>query len=319
MGAYSPAFHELGLVSVLVCTRNRPQGLEKLLRSLLAEDTVESEIIVVDQSDSPEVTANLIELLASDRVRHVRSQTLGKGAAMNEGLRLARSAYIVCTDDDCEAEPGWIAGMATLLKERPTTAVVFCRVEAPPHDDAIGYVPEYLPSRERRIRRAIASCRHRGLGAGMAIRRDAVMSLGGIDESFGPGSRFGSGDDWDLEIRTLLKGWETLETDQLAITHHGFRTYAEGRAHSVRDWFALGGVAAKPVRAGHPLLALMAVYIVLVDAVVPIVQELTHLRPPRGGRRLIAFGRGFYQGLATPVDRSTLSYRRLRTDPSSAT
>jgi glycosyltransferase involved in cell wall biosynthesis len=300
---------ELGVVSVLVCTRNRPSDLERLLRSLLADPSAESEIIVVDQSDDG-VAKLPADILLIDRVRHVQSKTRGKGAAMNEGLRLARSDYVVCTDDDCEAAPGWIEGMARLLASRPRTAVVFCRVEAPPHDETAGYVPEYLPTRERRIRRTLLSCAHRGLGAGMAIRRDVVMSLGGIDESFGPGSRFGSGDDWDLEVRTLMNGWETFETDRLAITHHGFRTFAEGGSHAARDWVALGAVAAKPVRAGHPALALMAVYVLVVDGLIPVVRDLLRLRKLRGARRVLGFCVGFAQGLSTAVDRSTMSYRR---------
>jgi glycosyltransferase involved in cell wall biosynthesis len=299
---------DLGVVSVLVCTRNRPAELERLLRSLLADTSAESEIIVVDQSDA--MVAVPADILRSDRVRHVQSKTRGKGAAMNEGLRLARSTYVVCTDDDCEAAPGWIGGMARLLASHPRTALVFCRVEAPPHDQTVGYVPQYLPSRERRIRRTLASCAHRGLGAGMAIRRDVVMSLGGIDESFGPGARFGSGDDWDLEVRLLMKGWETFETDRLAITHHGFRTFAEGRVHAARDWVALGAAAAKPVRAGHPALALMAVYILVVDGLTPVVRDLLRLGKLRSAGRVLAFCRGFARGFSTAVDRSTMRYRR---------
>jgi len=136
------------------------------------------------------------------------------------------------------------------------------------------------------------------------------MNLGGIDETFGPGARFGSGDDWDLEVRALLKGWDIFETDRLSITHHGFRTFADGRVHADRDWIALGAVAAKPVRARHPLLVLMAVYVLIVDALLPIAKDVAHFRKPRGVRRVIAFCRGFVRGLATPVDRTTLTYKR---------
>ncbi|MGZ4674336.1 MAG: glycosyltransferase family 2 protein [Ilumatobacteraceae bacterium] len=307
-GSGSISHVDLEVVSVLVCTRNRPKDLERLLRSLLADTSAESEIIVVDQSDA--IAQLPTDILLTERVRHVQSKTRGKGAAMNEGLRMARSAYVVCTDDDCEAAPGWIGGMARLLASNPRTTLVFCRVEAPPHDQTVGYVPQYLPTRERRIRRTLASCAHRGLGAGMAIRRDVVLSLGGIDESFGPGARFGSGDDWDLEVRLLMKGWETFETDRLAITHHGFRTFAEGRVHAVRDWVALGAVASKPVRAGHPALVLMAVYVLVVDGLIPIVQDLVRLRKLQGASRVLAFCRGFAQGMSTAVDRSTMSYRQ---------
>jgi hypothetical protein len=143
----------------------------------------------------------------------------------------------------------------------------------------------------------------------MVVRRSAIATLGGVDASFGPGARFRSGDDWDLEVRMLMSGHRVVETDRIAILHHGFRTYAEGAAHTERDWIALGAVAAKPVRAGHPALLLMAVYVLVADALLPMAVDVAHLRRPRGLRRVMAFLRGFAQGIGTPVDRATLRYR----------
>ena len=295
--------------TALVCTRNRPDDLARLLRSLTGD--VGIEIFVIDQSDDQRSAAVVDDFASAGNVVYVKSRTRGKGAAMNEGLRLARTPIVVCTDDDCEARPGWVTAMTSALASRPRAAVLFCRVEAPVYDTSRGYVPEYLPTGDRRIRRPLQSSAHRGLGAGMAVRLCAVLELEGIDESFGPGARFGSGDDWDLEIRTMMRGWEAFETDKLAITHHGFRTFAEGRLHTARDWRALGAVAAKPVRAGHVAMLLMAAYVVVVDAVVPILRDLLRLRIPHGTTRVTAFCRGFVQGLMTPVDRTALKYRAV--------
>jgi glycosyltransferase involved in cell wall biosynthesis len=304
------------VVSVLVCTCNRPSEVRRAVDSLLADaptdglGAVEIELIVVDQSDNRDAEHALCDLIRDGRIRYVESKTRGKGAAMNEGLQLARSPYVVCTDDDCEAPPGWAANMAALLVVRPRVAVAFCRVEAAPHDLTKGYVPQYLPEREHLLSSPLAAGKHRGLGAGMVLRRDAVLSLGGIDESFGPGARFPSGDDWDLELRVLLKGWEAFETDKHFIVHHGFRTFGEGRIHARRDWLALGAAAAKPVRAGHLAMVWVAAYVFVADAVQPIARDLVALRAPGELQRVLAFCRGFAQGLVSPVDRPTLRYRR---------
>ena len=309
---------EVGVVSVLVCTCNRPAEVRRAVLSLLADaptdgvGVVEIDLIVVDQSDNRDAEQALCDLIRDGHIRYLESKTRGKGAAMNEGLRLARSPYVVCTDDDCEAPPGWAAGMAALLAVRARVAVAFCRVEAAPHDRDKGYVPQYLPDREHLLKSPLAAGSRRGLGAGMVLRRDIVLSLGGIDESFGPGARFPSGDDWDLEIRVLLKGWETFETDKLFTIHHGFRTFSEGRIHARRDWLALGAAAAKPVRAGHLGLVWVAAHVFVVDALLPIALDLLRGRTPEGLQRVLSFCRGFAQGLATPVDRSTLRYRRPR-------
>jgi glycosyltransferase involved in cell wall biosynthesis len=282
-------------------------------RSLL-DDDCELHLVVVDQSDD-DVTAQLFsgpEFV--DRVQYVRSTTRGKGAAMNEGIRLATADVIVCTDDDCEAPPGWVAAMSALVATNPRVAVAFCRVEAPPYDRTLGYIPVYLPDRVRLMTSMLGACAHRGIGAGMALRRDVVLELGGMDESFGPGARFPSADDWDVQLRVLLTGWHALETNELSITHHGFRTYAQGREHTKRDWLALGAAAAKPIRAGHPSGVVLALYVVLTDAIVPIARDLLSLRKPSGAQRIVSFCRGFVRGLRTPVDRRTLHYSVARSD-----
>jgi glycosyltransferase involved in cell wall biosynthesis len=295
-------------VSALVCTRNRPQSLLRTVRSLLGSDSAELELIVVDQSDGPE-TQKALASVADAHLRYVRSQARGKGAALNEGLRLARGAVVVCTDDDCEAAPGWIVQMALALEEQPAAAILFCNVLAGPHDHIAGYVPGFERRTDRRLS-SILDARHGlGLGAGMALRRDVVLSLGGFDETFGPGSRFPSGDDWDISLRALLRGWQVYESARLSILHHGFRTLAEGRAHALRDWRAIGALCAKPIRAGYPTGIVLSVWLFSVQALWPPVLDLLRLRRPAGRSRVVGFIQGFAEGLRTPVDPKTLSFR----------
>src|SRR5215472_15924488 len=98
-----------GLVSVLVCTRNRPDDVMRAVRALLASEGVNLEFIVIDQSDGSATEESLLSFCHDARLRYMHSGRRGKGAAMNEGLELARSDLVVCTDDDCEAPPGWAA------------------------------------------------------------------------------------------------------------------------------------------------------------------------------------------------------------------
>jgi len=114
-----------------------------------------------------------------------------------------------------------------------------------------------------------------------------------------------------------MKGWEVYDMADLKIIHHGFRTFVEGREHARRDWHAMGAAAAKPVRAGHPTLVLIGLYVLLADGLRPIAGDLLHRRRPRGATRVTAFCRGFARGLLTPVDRRTLKYRTSRNGNSS--
>jgi GT2 family glycosyltransferase len=214
----------------------------------------------------------------------------------------------VCTDDDCEAARDWITQMAAMVEEQPRTAILFCNVTAGPHDPSAGYVPAFERSRDRRMSSIIAACHGLGMGAGMALRREAVLSFGGFDETFGPGSRFPSGDDWDVSLRALLSGWDVYECARLSIVHHGFRSRVEGREHSLRDWLAIGALCAKPIRAGYPAGIILSVWLFTTDALWPPLRDILTLRRPSGWMRVAGFIRGFDEGLRTPVHPATLSF-----------
>jgi GT2 family glycosyltransferase len=295
-------------VSALVCTRNRPKSLVRVVRSLLQGDGA-FELIVLDQSDGPESERALDAFQSDHRLRYIRSSARGKGAALNQGIRLATGGVFVCTDDDCEAPPGWIMDMARVLESQPHVAVVFCNVLAPPHDRSAGYVPTYQRCTDRRLSSIGQARKGLGLGAGMAVRRDAVLEFGGFDETFGPGARFPSGDDWDISLRAILRGWHVYDTAALSILHHGYRTLAEGRAHALRDWIAIGALCAKPIHAGHLSAVPLAIRLFLGEAVWPPMRDIVRLRRPSGLSRIVGFIRGFATGMCTPVDRKTILFR----------
>jgi GT2 family glycosyltransferase len=267
------------------------------------------ELIVVDQSDGSETEALLGPLATAGRVRYLRSRKRGKGAALNEGLAVAAGEFVACTDDDCKAPPGWASAMADLLERRRDIALVFCNVVPVPYDRATGYVPAYERRTNRELSAIHQTCLGHGLGAGMAVRRSVVLGLGGFDESVGPGARFPSGDDWDIAHRLLLRGFHVYETAELAVEHDGFRSFAEGRAHTRRDWTAIGAVCAKPLRAGHLHAAVVPLWVLAKDALLPPLVDLLRGRRPSGFIRIAGFMSGFVDGLRTPVDPATLLFK----------
>jgi glycosyltransferase involved in cell wall biosynthesis len=302
----------VGIVSALVCTRNRPAAILGSVQSLLDAGDREIEVLVIDQSDDGATEEALASLATDPRMRYHRTATRGKGAALNEGLRLARGEVLVCTDDDCVAPPGWVPAMADVMAGQPKAAIVFCNVTAPPYDPQAGYVPTYVRHENRLVRSIGATVGGHGLGAGMALRRELILQFGGFDESMGPGARFASGDDWDITARVLLRGWQVYETSELTIVHHGFRTFEEGRDHALRDWIAIGAVCAKPLRAGHWSAVVVPAWEFSAHALWPPLSDLLRGKRPRGYSRILGFLRGFAEGLATPVDRETLLFRRSR-------
>jgi hypothetical protein len=274
----------------------------------LASEGVELELIVIDQSDEGRRDETRLLLPDDGRLRYVPSRTRGLGAGLDEGLSLATWPVIVHTDDDCVVSPEWVLGMAMTLEDHPRAGLVFCNVVAAPYDPSEGYVPTYEVGRTRILRSVLATCLGRGLGAGMAFRQSAVREVGGVDAMMGAGSRFHSCEDWDIELRMLLSGWEVVHTPEVSVVHHGFRTFAEGRDHAMRDWFGIGACMAKLARAGHPSALVIAAWQLGVYGVLPPLGDVIRLRRPRGLQRVVSFCRGFAVGLVSPVDPARLRF-----------
>ncbi len=146
-----------------------------------------------------------------------------------------------------------------------------------------------------------------GLGAGMAIRREVLIEIGGFDPAMGPGGVYPSADDFDLELRLLLLGWHVCENAGASVLHHGFRTLEQGRAHAVRDWLALGASCAKAVRVRHVPASLVSASVLWSSALSPSLHAVIRLqRPPL--RRVTAFASGFWSGIRRHVDREHILF-----------
>ncbi len=107
---------DVPFVSVIVPTRRRRVLLERLLRSLLAQDWPADryEIIVV-HNFTDDGTDRLVADIASTapvRVHYHRTAFSGPGFSRQFGAERARGAILAFIDDDCEATPGWIAAGA---------------------------------------------------------------------------------------------------------------------------------------------------------------------------------------------------------------
>jgi glycosyltransferase involved in cell wall biosynthesis len=197
------------MITAAVCTRNRGASAAGTVRSLLANDHPEFEVLVVDQSTGPETRAALAPLLSDSRLRYFRTQTVGVSRSRNEAMRLASPASeIICyTDDDCTVPQDWLRTMERLFQEHPHAALVFCNTRAADHDRTAGFIPAYVRTGTVELQSALDKCRNRAMGAGMAVRRSLMLEMEGFDEALGPGGRFQCCEEGDLAVRTLLAGY----------------------------------------------------------------------------------------------------------------
>ncbi|MGP6156897.1 MAG: glycosyltransferase family 2 protein, partial [Vulcanimicrobiaceae bacterium] len=98
----------LPFLSIVVPARDEERSIERCVRSLLAQQDVDFELIVVDDRSS-DATPAILERLAAEspRLRVVRGEQLpqgwiGKPWALHQGAAVARGAWLLFTDADSE-------------------------------------------------------------------------------------------------------------------------------------------------------------------------------------------------------------------------
>jgi GT2 family glycosyltransferase len=261
---------------------------------------------VVDQSGRPDSAEVVASFPRDARVHYHPSSPRGLGAARNLACSLASSEWVVFTDDDCEVGRGWVEALAASFREDLRVGLVFGNVLPGQHDAASGFIPSYVRDRPFLACRIEDKPLVEGIGACMALRWTAWRQLGGFDEALGAGARFRSAEETDFAIRALLQGHAVMETPEASVTHHGFRTWRQGRRLIQDHMYGLGAMYSKHLRCGNwPVLGIMSAMGRRWAFGRPAV-DFGHL-PPRM-LRLTAFIRGFGRGLVTAVDRRRMLF-----------
>ena len=223
------------LVSVVICTRNRPEALRTCLSSIRSLSPQPSEIIVVDNDPSSGATRAVTA--AFPEVRYVPESRPGLSAARNTGIRNCEGAVIAFTDDDVMVHAGWIGVVRSVFNDPnviASTGLVLpaelaTRAQLAFQND---YHWDYRASEFGP--RFFQSWRHIGvpawrLGAGsnMAFRREAFARVGFFDERLGAGAS-GCSEDSELWYRLLAEG-HRCRYEPAAVVFHTHRS----------DWKAL--------------------------------------------------------------------------------
>lgn len=100
------------LVSVIIPTRNRADGLPAGIAGVLAGCAGASvEVIYVDDGSTDATAEVLVKYAETGEIRHVSVDCGAPGLARNAGAAVATGRYLLFTDDDCEIPAGWVTGM----------------------------------------------------------------------------------------------------------------------------------------------------------------------------------------------------------------
>jgi glycosyltransferase involved in cell wall biosynthesis len=203
---------------VVPCFNERPDVLERSLRSVMAQSHADFECILVDESPKAETEQACRALCASDpRFLYLRpDERLGLAGSLNLGMTAARGRYVARFDSDDICVPDRLALQVAFLDSNPDIGVlgghlaIMDEVEAP-----IG-VRRYPLTHD-------AIERHFQMNNAMAhptviMRRSVLQENGAYDPTF----RFA--EDLELWLRLINKGVRFANLDQVLVHYRQQQT-----------------------------------------------------------------------------------------------
>jgi len=119
------------LISVITPCYNHGRYLADALASVVAQTFGGWELVIVDDGstdDSATIAERLIARYPGHSMRLLRQENQGLSASRNNGIRLARGAYILPLDADDQIEPDMLAETLAVLERRPEVGFVYTDV-----------------------------------------------------------------------------------------------------------------------------------------------------------------------------------------------
>jgi len=292
--------------------------IEDCLRSVLALERRDIQVIVIDQSTNGETREAAQAIAKGDaRVSIIKSEEVGVSAARNLAVQLTTSDIVAFADDDCIVEPGELDALMREFED-PRVVGVFGRIVPPGFTTRNGTEIVFKESRERQVFQGRIPPWYVGHGASRALRRTAVIALGGFDTCLGPGAPLRAAEDLDSAFRLLAAGGYLVYTGSAVSYHKEWRSWNQRRGRERAYGIGAGAVFMKHLRCGDAYGAVLYAKWTWELGVRRVGAGLLKWRSTRpmylGYCQLTYPLIGMLQALRFPIDRERRVYRDRRAD-----
>ena len=242
----------LPILTIAICTKDRPEGVERLLRSLreqmaaLPGGSAGYEILIVDNAPSDERTRELAARYPE--VRYAREPRPGLNFARNRALREASGEVLAFLDDDVIVDQYWSIGLARAWAENRDAAAFTGQVLPMELETEAQVIFEKRGGFRRgfdRVRYGPVLPRNPlypggagifGAGANMAFRVAVLRQLGGFDEALDTGAAVPGGGDLDIFYRIIRAGHPLVYEPRFLVFHQHRRDMRSLFVQYRRSW-----------------------------------------------------------------------------------
>ncbi len=212
-------------VTVVIPTRNRRRLLQRTLGTVLAQQGVDFDVVVVDEGSTDD-TPEMLERLPYDHgrltvLRHEQAQ--GVSAARNAGIAVATGQWVAFVDDDDIWSPAKLAAQLAAVRESPGAGWA-CTGAVRVNEQLDLRGREKAPVASTITDTLLSRNVIPGGASGVLARTDLVRQVGGFDLALSNLA------DYDLWIR-LGQAAALGVVDRPLV---GYRVAASGMAHDVR-------------------------------------------------------------------------------------
>jgi glycosyltransferase involved in cell wall biosynthesis len=237
-------------ISLVICTRDRPQNLDRCLASLPSQIRRPDQVVVVDNASRTDETRQVAE---RHNAVYLREDRPGLDLARNRGAANSRGDIVAYTDDDTVLHPSWLRRIEDAFDTEEIWAVTGLVLPAELETEAqclFEKVWSFARGLQRRdfgplfyseTRKRGSPAWEIGAGANMAFRREVFDKIGGFDERLDVGAAGCSGDSefWNR----ILHAGGICRYEPSAVVFHFHRRTLEGLRTQIRAYMR-GHVAA---------------------------------------------------------------------------
>lgn len=216
-------------IGVVICNYNKSGCLVRCIESVLASDTDDLDVYVVDNASEDDSAARVRARFAGQVTLLENRENLGGSGGFNRGLRLVREKgypYALCLDNDVVVDPAAIRKLREFLDAHPETGMagsLVCHLEAPDIVQQFGLEIDW----DRFCTVAKYTGRSAGGGAlpeaetcdaaaacSLMVRREVLLRIGLMPEE-----NFLYWDDTEWGFRCNRAGWNVAAVSASVVWH----------------------------------------------------------------------------------------------------
>ncbi len=215
-------------IAAIICTHNRDKYLGAAIDSLLQQDGVNYEVIVVDNASSDRTREVVESRLSNPRLKYVYEENLGLSVARNRGAQETSAPILAYLDDDAIASPQWLKTIVAAYKSNEKIAIAGGKVTLifPEGIDRPNWISQEMAGSlgiydlgDEIVYIDNPNFTPRGLN--YALRRSFLESIGGFDVNLGRvGKNLLSNEELHMTEMAIAQGWQVVYLPQAIAAHN---------------------------------------------------------------------------------------------------